>query len=261
MTVAYSQERALTKPQAAKSITIIATYNEALNILPLIESILAVDPWLHVLVVDDNSPDGTGKIVETLAKGNERVHLISRQHKRGYGTAVIEGIVYAVDHGFERLVTMDGDWSHDPLAITGLLQALEQYDMVIGSRYVDGIRILNWSIRRLLLSISANIYVRSITGLPYHDCTSGYRAYRHAVFQRFPFRRITSNGYSFLVELLFAVHKSGASIVEVPIVFHERRHGQSKISKNVILESAVIPWKLRIFGTKSNNIKTSLARS
>lgn len=242
-------------------VTIIATYNESENIHKLIESILSVDPKLNVVVVDDNSPDGTGEIVREIEKSNDRVHLITRYHQKGYGTAVVDGIGYALDQGFEQLVTMDGDWSHDPQAIPELLEALKHADMVVGSRYIGGIRVLDWPIRRLLLSIWANIYVRKITGLPYHDCTSGYRAYRHTVFERFPFRKITSNGYSFLVELLFAIHRSGSTIVETPIIFQERRHGQSKISKRVILESAVVPWKLRFFHMESRKFHNSAITS
>lgn len=230
-----------------KSIVVIPTYNEADNIGKLIEGILGLHKDISILVVDDNSSDGTGDIVDVLAGKNEKINIIHRSARLGLGTAYIAGFQYALKNGYELVITMDADFSHDPNDIPRLLERIQTCDVAIGSRYHGGVRILNWPIRRLILSIGANRYVRWITGLKVSDCTSGFRCYRCKILENLPLNKMKSEGYAFLVEMLFYISKAGFKITEVPIIFTERRAGQSKMSKKVITESMIIPWRLKIF--------------
>jgi dolichol-phosphate mannosyltransferase len=223
-------------------LTIVVTYNEATNIGRLVPEILKNVPTSSVLVVDDNSPDGTGDIVRALAGHDRRVELLSRPAKSGYGSATIAGIQHAVRHGYDVVATLDADFSHDPADLPRLIDALSTADVSIGSRYIGGIRILNWGVRRLLLSLAANSYVRLLGGLSCVDCTSGFRAYRVDALKTVAFDRISSTGYAFLPELLFAL--DAVIVQEVPICYTERRVGQSKMGMQVIAESIVRPWVL-----------------
>ena len=223
-------------------LTIVVTYNEATNIARLIPEILRHVPASSVLVVDDSSPDGTGDVVRALAAHDPRVGILSRPAKSGYGSATIDGIQHAVRQGYDVVATLDADFSHDPADLPRLIDALAEADVAIGSRYVGGIRILNWGVQRLLLSLAANSYVRFLSGLACVDCTSGFRAYRVDALKKVAFDRISSTGYAFLPELLFALDQ--VRVEEVPICYTERRIGQSKMGTHVIAEAIVRPWGL-----------------
>lgn len=225
-----------------KTLTLVVTYNEADNIARLVPDILQSVPSTAVLVVDDNSPDGTSDAVRRIGQGNDRVMLLCRTDARGYGSATIAGMRYAIDHGYEALLTLDADFSHDPADLPRLSEALQGADVAIGSRYCNGVRVLNWEVRRLLLSLAANTYVRFLTGLECVDCTSGFRGYRIEALRRVPLESIRTTGYAFLPELLFGL--GDVRVVEVPICYTERRLGESKMSKGVIAEALVRPWSL-----------------
>ncbi len=239
-------------------LVVIATYNEKSNITQLIPEILSLTPPFHLLVVDDNSPDGTGREVSRIARDNPRVHILSRPAKMGYGTAIIDGFRKAIDLGAERIFTMDADYSHNPQDLVILDQALEKFDIVIGSRYRGGIRILNWSISRLLLSLSANYYARTLLHLKYDDCTSGFRAYHHLSVQQLAAYPTDSRDYAFLVEILYRAERNGNRIGEVPIVYTERRAGQSKMSRLTIWEAILLPWK--IHARRLSSVRRSKSR-
>jgi dolichol-phosphate mannosyltransferase len=223
-------------------LTLVVTYNEASNIARLIPEILTHLPSSSVLVVDDNSPDGTGEVVRALAALNPRIGILSRTDRRGYGSATIAGMQYAVQNDYDVIATLDADFSHDPADLPRLIDALDAADVAIGSRYVGGIRILNWGVRRLLLSLAATSYVRLLGGLSCVDCTSGFRAYRVDALKKAAFDRVSSTGYAFLPELLFALDR--VTVAEVPICYTERRVGQSKMGTHVIAEAIVRPWVL-----------------
>ncbi len=225
-------------------VVLIATYNERENIVSLISAIRECRPEFRVLVVDDSSPDGTGQAVADLAGGDGRVHLISRPGKAGYGSAILAGFREALRLGADRIFTMDADHSHDPRALAELDLALESCDLAIGSRYRGGIRVLNWSPARLLLSLGANAYVRRLLRMDFADCTSGFRGYRRAAVRGLLREPISSAGYVFLVETLYAARRAGCDIREVPIIYTERRAGQSKMSRAGIWEAAYRPWLL-----------------
>lgn len=230
-----------------KVLVIIPTYNEAENISSLIPEILSQDERVEVLVVDDNSPDGTGEIVSTLARNNSRIHLLERQGKMGLGSAYIMGFKYAIEHKYEYVFEMDADFSHNPDDIPRLASEIKGYDLVIGSRYVTGVNVVNWPIRRLLLSIFASRYVRFVTRMPVKDPTSGFKCIRTTVLEALDLDNILSDGYSFQIEIHYKIWKSGLRIKEIPIVFTERRDGKSKMSRKIVWEAALIVWKLRFF--------------
>lgn len=225
-----------------KILTLIVTYNEAQNIGSLIGEILRHLPQSSVLVVDDNSPDGTTETVRRLGQADPRVRVICRTVERGYGSAMIAGLKSATQNGYDVILTLDADFSHNPADLTSILNGLADADIAIGSRYVGGVRVLNWDVKRLLLSLAANTYARLLSGLECVDCTSGFRGYRTAVLRRADLDRIRTSGYAFLPELLFTL--SGARIVEVPICYTERRLGESKMSRRVIAEAIIRPWWL-----------------
>jgi dolichol-phosphate mannosyltransferase len=231
----------------ARPFALVATYNERANIELLGPAILALEPPASLLVVDDASPDGTAQAVEALAERFPgRVHLLRRPGKLGYGTAFAEGIGEALRLGATAIVSLDADRSHDPADIPPMLAAMERegWDVVVGSRYLGGVRVLNWPVYRLLLSVFANRYAGLLLGLKVTDATSGFRAYRAEVFAKADPRHVKARGYAFLVETLYRARRGGARIGEHPIVFSERRDGQSKMSKWVILEAALRPWQL-----------------
>lgn len=229
-----------------KTCIVLATYNEASNLQSLIPKLREIVPEGYVIVVDDNSPDGTPALLEKLSLSDSHVVPVIRSGKLGYGSAVLTGFRRAMEMGATRVVTLDADFSHDPHSIPDLLAALANADIAIGSRYYQGVRVLNWHVSRLLLSLFANRYVRFILGMRVADATSGYRAYRRAAIEAILASRIDSQGYSFLVEILYRAYRRGMRIVEVPIVYSERREGQSKMSKGVIFEAMIRPWLLRL---------------
>jgi dolichol-phosphate mannosyltransferase len=226
------------------AIVIIPTYNERENIPALVEQLLRHD-GVRVLVVDDHSPDGTGEVADRVALQHPgRVDVLHRTANRGFGRSYVDGIKRAIAGGADLICQMDADFSHDPARLPALLAAAADADVVIGSRYVPGGSVVNWRKRRRLLSRFANLYVRAITHVAATDCTSGYRCWRRAALESLPLDDFVSDGYSFLVEMLFIAARQGRRIVEIPITYVERREGQSKMSRAVILESAITPWRL-----------------
>ncbi|OPZ09608.1 MAG: Undecaprenyl-phosphate mannosyltransferase [candidate division BRC1 bacterium ADurb.BinA364] len=224
---------------------VIASYNERENLRELIPAIMALPPQPRLVVVDDSSPDGTAQEVRLAAERfPQRIALIERPGKLGYGSAFVAGFRRALGDGAEMIVSMDADWSHDPAAIPKLIERLAEADAVIGSRYIDGVRILNWSMRRLLLSWCANRYINAILRFGLCDCTSGFRAYRAEALEAIDLDRAHSRGYAFLVELLEMIRRQGFRIAEAPIVYAEREKGRSKMSRGVILEAIFRPWRL-----------------
>jgi dolichol-phosphate mannosyltransferase len=227
-----------------RPLVLVPTYNERDNLPPLIAALMAIDR-LRVMVVDDNSPDGTAAEGERLAAAYPgRVSVVRRSGPRGLGRSYIDGMAAALATDATHICQMDADFSHDPAAVSTLLTAAANADLVIGSRYVPGGELRNWPAHRVVLSTFANWYVRAITRLPVHDCTSGFRCWTRGLLTRLPLDRIVSDGYAFQVEMAWEAHVAGGRIVEVPITFVERREGQSKMSGHVIAESAVLPWRL-----------------
>jgi dolichol-phosphate mannosyltransferase len=228
-----------------RALVVIPTYNEADNIPRLVPTVLSQSPILDVLIVDDGSPDGTADLVRQLQAGSNRIHLLVRPGKMGLGTAYVEGFRFALQKGYEYVFEMDADLSHDPAEITNFLREAERTDLVIGSRYTNGVRVLNWPIKRLLLSYFANVYTRFMIGLPLHDATGGYKCYRRKVLEKIDLSRIHSNGYAFQIEMSFKAWKKGFRLAEIPIVFHDRQSGQSKMSRSIVYEAIWMLWKLR----------------
>ena len=231
---------------------IIPTYNEIDNVPTLIDLVLDADPRIDILFVDDGSPDGTGQYIEEVAVEKTRVKLIRRPKKMGLGTAYCRGFGYAIEQGYDVAIEMDADFSHDPSVLPQFLQEIVDADLVIGSRYIKGVNVVNWPMSRLLLSYFANRYSRLVSGLPLHDGTGGFKCFRTDVLRRIDLSRITSNGYSFQIEMNFLVWAMGGVIREIPIVFVDRRSGVSKMSKSIVYEAVGLVWKLRfakMFGT------------
>lgn len=227
-------------------MVIIPTYNEKDNIVPLVTKLLALIDGLEVLIVDDNSPDGTGELVRELSRKNQRVHSLHRPGKMGLGSAYVEGFKMALSMGqWEAICTMDADLSHNPEHLPSILEAAGSSDVVVGSRYLRGISVVNWSLSRIALSYSANTYARLVTRLPVRDCTSGFCCFNRKVIEAIDLNSLRSEGYAFLVELKYRAWDKGFTITEVPIIFHERSTGKSKISKRIILEALFLVWKLR----------------
>ena len=229
----------------SKALVIIPTYNEIDNIKKMIDQVLELNPDLHILVVDDNSPDGTGEYVKQVSDENERVKLIRREGKLGLGTAYVEGFNYMLSNGYEVVIQMDADFSHDPVVILQMLDEIKDSDLVIGSRYIQGVNVINWPMQRLLLSYFANKYTKVVTGLPVKDATGGYKCIRRKVLESINLDGIHSNGYSFQIEMNFKAWKKGFRIKEIPIIFYERTEGTSKMSKKIVHEAVFMVWKLR----------------
>ena len=238
---------------------IIPTYNEKENITDLVEQILALELNARVIVVDDNSPDGTGRIAEKLARQNARVGVIHRSGKLGLGTAYIAGFKQALAEGADRLITMDADFSHDPSYIPALATLADHFHITIGSRYVPQGGVQNWGLRRRFLSWGANAFARTVLGLKATDCTAGFRCYHREVLLSIDLDRIFSNGYSFLVEMLYKCQRKGYSIGEIPIIFANRERGQSKISQREIYKAMYTV--LRLFGSRLLRRGSSLSVS
>ncbi len=227
------------------AIVIIPTYNERENLRQLTERLVALDLSLDVVFVDDGSPDGTGELAEALAQRFPRVSVIHRQGKLGYASAVIEGFRLALKGDYSWILQMDADLSHDPAAIPLMLRAVEDHDLVLGSRYVGGVRVIDWGMSRVLLSRFANFYARMVTGVPVQDVTTGFRCYRRSVLEALDLSQIRASGYAFLIEMAYRTWKAGGRLTEVPIIFHGRERGMSKMSKRIILEAALLVWRLR----------------
>lgn len=231
-----------------KALVVIPTYNEAENIRRIVPEVLAQDPEIHVLVVDDNSPDGTGAIVDEMAADESRIQVLHREGKSGLGSAYIAGFRHALDHTDARYVfEMDADFSHDPASIPRFLEAIQEADLVVGSRYLQGITVMNWPLSRLILSVAANIYASVVTGVPLKDCTGGYKCFRRETLQALPLDRVRSDGYAFQIELNYHAHRRGMRLTEIPIVFTDRVEGESKMSRRIIWEAVWMVWRLRLF--------------
>lgn len=229
-----------------RAVVIIPTYNESDNLAKLVERVLAQDPRLDILVVDDGSPDGTGAIADRIAAENPRVHAIHRASKLGLGTAYIAGFRWALARDYDYIFEMDADFSHDPRKLPEFLEAIKNADLVLGSRYQDGqVNVVNWPMSRLFLSYSANIYARAVTGTPVFDATGGYKCFRRKVLESINLDEIQSNGYAFQIEMTFRAWKKGFRVVEIPIVFVDRTEGQSKMSKQIVREAVWMVWRLR----------------
>jgi dolichol-phosphate mannosyltransferase len=229
-----------------KIIVIIPTYNEIENIHRLIDTLLKLQlNQLEVLIVDDNSPDGTGQIVKKLSAENPRIHLIQREGKQGLGTAYVCGFKYAIGHAYDFIVQMDADFSHDPLEIKNLMATIADYDLVLGSRYIAGVNVVNWPLSRLLLSYFANLYTRVITRMPIKDSTGGFKCFRRAVLEAIKLEDVKSDGYAFQIEMNFKAWSKGFRIKEIPIIFVDRIAGSSKMSKKIIREAVFMVWKLK----------------
>ncbi len=221
------------------------TYDERENLPQIVPLVLAQDPGIHVLIVDDNSPDGTGELADKLAGENERIHVVHRPGKQGLGTAYIAGFKWALERDYEYVFEMDSDFSHNPDHIPQFLEAAQEYDLVLGSRYLRGVTVVNWPMSRLLLSYFANKYARVITGLPFTDTTGGFKCYRRKVLEEIDLDRITSEGYSFQIETTFRAWRKGFKIGEIKIIFTDRTEGTSKMSGKIIREAVWKVWWLR----------------
>ena len=232
---------------ADRFLVVLPTYNESSNLPQIVPAILSQDPRIEVLVVDDNSPDGTGAIADALASSLSRVHVLHRPGKQGLGRAYLAGFEWGLVQGYDRFIEMDADFSHDPKYLRDLIGAVDEgADLAIGSRYKNGVNVINWPMSRLLLSSGANLYARLVTGLPLTDSTGGFKCFRRAVLEAIPFARVRSNGYSFQIEMSFRAWRKGFRLVEVPIVFTDRVEGQSKMNRKIVREAIWMVWWLRI---------------
>ena len=229
-----------------RALIIVPTYNERFNVARLIPAVLAQDPSLEMLVVDDASPDGTGGVVDAIAANNNRVHVIHRDGKLGLGTAYIAGFRWALERKYDLVFEMDADFSHNPERLPEFLEAVKEADLVLGSRYQDGrVNVVNWPMSRLFLSYAANIYARAVTGLPISDTTGGFKCFRRNVLESVDLNAVKSNGYAFQIEMSFRAWKRGFRLVEIPIIFVDRTEGVSKMSKKIVREAIWMVWRLR----------------
>lgn len=233
---------------SARSLIVIPTYNEIENLPRLLERIEALGLGLHILVVDDGSPDGTGKWVREQLPHKPHLHLIERQGKMGLGTAYVAGFKFAIANGYDHVFEMDADFSHDPASLPDFLREIENHDLVLGSRYLHGVTVVNWPMSRLLLSYFANRYARWVTGLPIKDATGGFKCFRVAALKQIDLDKIKGSGYSFQIELNFKFWKKGFRIKEIPIIFMDRTMGQSKMSGQIIHEALFLLIRLRLGG-------------
>ncbi|UCG30127.1 MAG: polyprenol monophosphomannose synthase [candidate division WOR-3 bacterium] len=229
-----------------KGLVIIPTYNESANIERIINIILAVSQKLEILVIDDNSPDNTANIIRKMKKKNGRIHLKTRPRKLGLGTAYVMGFEYALKNKYDFAFEMDADFSHDPIELPNFINLLDSYDLIIGSRYVQGISVVNWPMKRLLLSYSACVFARVVTGVPVRDLTSGFKCYSRKALSCIDWQKFKVDGYGFQIQSVYSVHMAGLHLKEIPIIFVERRAGESKMSKRIIWEAWWLVWKLRL---------------
>lgn len=227
-----------------KTLVIVPTYNERENLPAMVERLGKLDVPVDTLVVDDNSPDGTGQIADKMAAQYPFVNVLHRSEKDGLGRAYCAGFVWALQRGYENIMEMDCDFSHDPADVPRFIDAAKEADLVLGSRYCHGIRVINWPLKRLLLSISAGHYVRWITGMPFSDPTGGFKCFRRHALASLNLDQVRSNGYSFQIELTHKIWRKGMKVVEVPIVFTDRFHGSSKMSRKIVWEALWMVWRL-----------------
>jgi dolichol-phosphate mannosyltransferase len=229
-----------------KALIIIPTYNEKENLIELMDRIFAQGLPTEVLVVDDNSPDGTGALADELSSKDARVHVMHRPGKMGLGSAYVAGFRWALEHNYDAIFEMDADFSHNPESLGEFLRELEGADLVLGSRYLHGVTVVNWPLSRLILSYAANVYSRVITGVPFKDLTGGYKCFRRQVLEAIDLSRVRSDGYAFQIEMTFKAWRKGFRIREIPILFVDRRAGVSKMSKRIVREAAWMVWRLRL---------------
>ena len=229
-----------------KALIIIPTYNERENIRELLAQIFAQNLPTEVLIVDDNSPDGTGALADEMAAADRRVHVMHREGKQGLGSAYVAGFRYALQHGYDAVFEMDADFSHNPDSLPHFLRELEHADVVLGSRYLNGVTVVNWPLSRLVLSYGANVYSRVVTGLKVKDLTGGYKCFRRQALEAIDLDRVRSDGYAFQIEINFKVWRKGFRIREIPILFVDRRAGVSKMSRRIVWEAAWMVWRLRV---------------
>ncbi|KAA3608504.1 MAG: polyprenol monophosphomannose synthase [Calditrichaeota bacterium] len=238
---------------SSKALIIVPTYNESENVKKLVEEIHRYQSDVHILFVDDNSPDGTAALIKEIQQENDKIHILERPGKMGLGSAYLAGFKYGLGKGYDFIFEMDADFSHDPKEIPNFLNAIEEYDLVLGSRYIKGVNVVNWPLYRLLLSYFANVYSRLATGLPVKDATGGFKCFRREVLESIDFSKVKSNGYAFQIELSFKAWKNGFRLKEIPIIFIDRVAGVSKLSKSIMWEAIFLVWKLRfssLFGKK-----------
>jgi len=229
-----------------KLLVIIPTYDERDNVRPVADTVHGAEPAAHVLFVDDSSPDGTGEVIDEMAAADERVHTLHRETKDGLGRAYVAGFKWAIEHQYDLIMEMDADLSHDPHEIPNFVKSAQEADLVLGSRYCEGIRITNWPLNRLLLSKTAATYVRLITGMPITDPTGGFKCFRREVLEAINLDKVMSSGYAFQVEMTHTAWMRGFRIVEIPIVFEDRRSGYSKMNRDIATEALRIVWKLAL---------------
>jgi dolichol-phosphate mannosyltransferase len=229
---------------ANSTLVIVPTYNERENLPPLAHRLLALPTPVDLLVVDDNSPDCTGKMADELTRKHPQIHVLHRQVKDGLGRAYCCGFAWALEREYEFIVQMDGDFSHNPDDIPRFLEAAHKADLVLGSRYCNGIRVINWPLSRLMLSTGAARYVRVITGMPFTDPTGGYKCFRRAALQSIDLGAVRSNGYSFQIEMTHKIWRRGMRVAEVPIIFTDRFQGSSKMSRKIVWEALYMVWRL-----------------
>jgi len=229
-----------------KSLIIVPTYNEKGNVERLVGALFDLDRDIEILIVDDNSPDGTGEIADRLSAGDRRVHVLHRPGKLGLGSAYIQGFNFALNHGYDLIFEMDADFSHDPSYIPRFLEKIQDCDVVLGSRYIQGVNVINWPMSRLLLSYFANLYTRIVTGLPVKDATGGFKCFRRETLEAVDLDQVKSDGYSFQIEMTFKCWKKGFRVCEIPIIFYERQKGRSKMSKKIVHEAVWMVWRLRL---------------
>jgi dolichol-phosphate mannosyltransferase len=232
------------RSEGQRILVILPTYNERENLAQVVPAVLDQDARIEVLVVDDDSPDGTGALADQLAAAFARVHVLHRERKEGLGKAYLAGFRWALERDFAFVIEMDADFSHDPRFLRDLLRASGDADLVVGSRYKSGVNVINWPMRRLLLSYCANLYVRAITGLPQTDSTSGFKCFRREVLAALPLERIRSNGYAFQIEMSFRAWRKRFRLAEVPIVFTDRVEGSSKMNRHIVWEAVWMVWWL-----------------
>ena len=229
-----------------RALVIVPTYNERVNIARIIDTVLAQGEMFDVLVVDDGSPDGTGALVDSIAAGNNRVFVLHRAKKLGLGTAYLAGFAWALERDYAFVFEMDADFLHDPEHLPKFIEAAKDADLVLGSRYRQGkVTVINWPMTRLLLSYSANIYARVVTGLPLDDSTGGFKCFRRRVLEAIDLKAVKSNGYAFQIEMSFRAWKKGFRVIEIPIVFADRTEGESKMSPGIVREAVWMVWRLR----------------
>jgi len=233
-------------PHTQRVLIIFPTYDERENIEKIVHAVLPLDPRINVLIVDDNSPDGTGEIADRLVEQQEQVNVLHREKKEGLGQAYIAGLKWALERNYDFIMEMDADFSHSPEYIRDFLEAIKNNDLVIGSRYISGVNVVNWPMTRLLLSYFANVYTRWVTGLPLRDATGGFKCFRREVLAALDLDAVKSTGYSFQIEISLRAWRKGFRIKEIPIVFTDRQAGKSKMSKKIVREAIWMVWWLRL---------------